>query len=478
MVKILCFLGIFLSYILFLFSDEKALSILYIPWVLFTISIACLYYIKERDVTVQKFWLRPSIICFFGLIIVGYQLSIDDCLGYSSLEQSVFVGASQYADKSFFSVSIFLFAYILGLKKSQNTLFNQVKNDTNKLQASVWLILMLLSFGLFLSSIDVRFYLSGASYHGSGAYDYQASLTNSFESLFQVFFHITLACYVKLLNLNHNQSKTCKNFFKGFPVLFWVCVVLYLILRLLSGDRGPVIYNSLALVYAFVWYSKYRFKFSIVIITLVLGASFVTFLGTFRSRSSDLNIVEKITETVERRNEIDEQSIFMGTYELARSIDTHVLAIRDIERDKTTYSYGKYTFFSLLTSIPGLKTKYLYDLGFKPDEINSAMYFTISSQGKHFNFNEGSSMFGESYLELGVLGMVIIGFLLGSIFKQLDFSIMQNRPLSVICIAVILIISEHAIYMGRSSFSYELSNVIHMLILYYIINFFIKKISQ
>lgn len=478
MVKIFCFLGMLFSCILFLLSDEKALSILYIPWALFTISIACFYYIKERDVTVQKFWLRPSIICFLGLIIVGYQLSIDDYLGYSSLEQTVFVGASQYADKSFFSVSIFLFAYILGLKKSQNTLFNQVKNDTNKLHASAWLILMLLSFGLFVSSIDVRFYLSGASYIGSGAYDYQASLTNSFESLFQVFFHITLACYVKLLSFNHNQSKTCKNFLKGFPVLFWVCVLLYLILRLLSGDRGPVIYNSLALVYAFVWYSKYRFKFSIVILTLVLGATFVTFLGTFRSRSSDLNIAEKITESVERRKEIDNQSIFMGTEELSKSIDTHVMALRDIENNKTTYSYGKYTFFSLLTSIPGFKTKYLTDFGFKPQEINSAVYFSISSQGLNYIFNEGSSMYGEAYLELGLLGIMIVGFLLGSIFKQLDISIMQNRSLSVISLAVILKVAEHAIYMGRSSFAYEVSSVLHMLIIFYIINFFIKKISK
>ena len=86
-------------------------------------------------------------------------------------------------------------------------------------------------------------------------------------------------------------------------------------------------------------------------------------------------------------------------------------------------------------------------------------------------------MFGEAYLEFGVFGMVLFGLLLGFIYKQIDVSLMENRFISVISLAIVLKLSAQAIYMGRTSFAIELGSVLHMIVLFYIINFVIKKIS-
>lgn len=477
MVKALCILGIISSSILALFSDGMLLSWLYIPWALYVICVGVISYKMDGCVCLHKFWLRPSIICMLSLIVVGFQLCIDDVLGFSSIESTIFSGASKNADRCFFSAAVFIFSYMLGLDKKKSVLFNQQQTFINSKYAIAWLILMILTFGAFISTIDVYFFLSGAAYQGSGAADYKFSLTDTLEGLYQIFFYITLACYIKIASLSQtfSESKSLWTFLKGFPLIFWICVILYLILRLLSGDRGPVIYNSLAIVYGFIWYSKHRFNFFTVVAAIILGASLVSFLGTFRSTNSELSLSEKITTSIDRRKDLNDKSVFNATKELAKSENTHFMAVRDIANSRTNYSVGRYALLSVTSAIPGLKRQYLYDLGLEPDEINSAVYFTISSQGKNYTSGEGSSMFGEAYLEFGILGMIIFGLLLGSVFKQLDLSLMQINQISVISLAVVLKLSAQAIYMGRTSFAIELGSALHMIVIFYIVNLVFKR---
>lgn len=473
--RILRVLGLIVSFFLAILSDGMSLSWFYIPWSIYIICVAYISYKSERNASLHKFWIRPSLICFFSLIIVGFQLSIDDVLGYSSVETTLFAGAAKYADYCFFTASIFIFSYLIGLSNTNNIIFSQKGLNVTRKQAIVWLILMIITFGLFLSTIDISFFLSGAAYHGSGDVDYVYTISNTLEGLYQTFFYITLACYSKSFYAN-NSPKSLRNYLKGFPILFWICVFFYLILRLLSGDRGPVIYNSLAILYSFIWCSKYKFKLPVVVAFLILGAMFVTFLGTFRSRDSDLSIALKVYESINRQKDFDDKSIIGPTKELAESEDTHFMAVRDIALNRTGYSFGRYTLLSLTSAIPGLKRKYLYDMGLSPGEIDSAVYFSISSQGKNYSFGEGSSMFGEAYLEFGILGMIIFGFLLGSFYKQLDISIMRNSNFSIIGLAIILKLSAQAIYMGRTSFAIELGALLHFIVLYYIFNIIIKRI--
>lgn len=476
--KVFCILGIIVSLFLTLLSDGMSLSGLYIPFAIFTLFVAFISYKKDSNASLQKFWLRPSIISFFSLVIVGFQLSIDDVLGNSSIDTTLFSGASAYADFCFFSAGIFIYSYLLGLEYKTNIIFKQKETIIKKKQAIAWLVLMIVSFVSFVSTIDVYFFLSGAAYQGSGDADYVFTISNTLEGLYQAFFYITLGCYSKLIGMGTNEpSKSFWRFLRGFPIVFWICVILYLILRLLSGDRGPVIYNSLAIIYAYIWCSKYKFKLSIVVVSLILGAMFVSFLGTFRSRDSDLSIAMKIYESIDRNKEHEGKSIFGPTVDLAESEDTHFMAVRDIAQNRTSYSLGRFTLLSITSAIPGLKRKYLYDLGLTPGEIDSAVYFSISSQGKNYSFGEGSSMFGEAYLEFGLIGMILFGLLLGFIYKQVDISLMQNRSFSVISLAIILKLSAQAIYMGRTSFAIELGSVLHLIVLYLIFNFAIKRLS-
>lgn len=469
-------LGIILCSVLFCISDRMFTSFLYIPLVLFVIFCVFLCYIKDNNI-LRRFWLRPSLICFLSLCIVGFQLCIDHVLGYSNLDSTVFAGASGFADQCFYSSAIFVFAYIIGLGLVKSPYFNRGGINTTSRYAFCWLFFMLLFFIMFVFSINIDMYLSGEVYVGSGSADFIPTISSSFERIYQILFYVTLACYLKLIR-NSSNGFNFINFIKGFPCLFWITVLLYLILRLLSGDRGPVIYNTLALIYGFVWCTKYRFRLVTVICALIVGAITVSFLGYYRSRDPELPITEKIVAAMERQSEIDKKSIINPTLELAYSVDTHFMAVRDIYAGNTTHSLGSYTVLSLTHGIPGLKKQYLLDLGLEPSELSSAEYFSISSQGVNYVYGEGSSMFGEAFLEFNLFGMMIYGFLLGIIFKWLDFAIMQENQISILSLSIVMFLASHAIYMGRTSFAIEMSSIVYMCVVFYLFNTLIRRVFK
>lgn len=472
-------IGIILSFVLFLLSDGSSASDLYLLVAIFVFFCLSLCYTSD-NYKLKNFWLRPSLICFFSLYIVAFQLCIDHVLGYSDLNSTVFPGASYFSDQCFYSSSIFIFAYIIGvalfnkklIKKNTHIIFNSQQ------YARSWLLLMLIFFAFFIFSIDVRLYLSGAIYYGSGAADFISNRSSTFEGIYQILFYITLASYAKLLKDRKDYKANIINYFKGFPLLFWITVIAYILLRLLSGDRGPVIYNTLALVYCFLWYSKHKFRLLTVISVLMIGAITVSFLGYYRSRDPSLGIAEKIIATIERQSEISSNSVVNATKELAESVDTHFYAVRDINIGRTSHSLGKYTFLSITSAIPGLKRQYLWDIGFEPSEIDSAVYFSVSSQGVDYSYSKGSSMFGEAFLEFNLLGMIIYGFILGMIFKYLDYAIIDEQKMSVLNLALVLNLSARAIYMGRTSFGIEMGSVMHMCVIYFLFNLFLRKVFK
>lgn len=472
-------IGIILSFVLFLLSDGSSALDLYLPIAIFAFFCLSLCYAFD-NYKLRNFWLRPSLICFLSLCIVAFQLCIDHALGYSDLNNTVFAGASYFSDKCFYSSSIFIFAYIIGI-----ALFNKklIKKNTyiifnSQQYARSWLLLMLIFFLFFIFSIDVRLYLSGAIYYGSGAADFIPNRSSTFEGIYQILFYITLASYAKLLKDREDYKANIISYFKGFPLIFWITVIAYISIRLLSGDRGPVIYNTLALVYCFLWYSKHKFRLLTVISVLVIGAITVSFLGYYRSRDPSLGITEKIIAAIERQSESSNNSVVNATKELAGSVDTHFYAVRDINMGRTSHSLGKYTFLSITSAIPGLKRQYLWDIGFEPSEINSAVYFSVSSQGADYSYGAGSSMFGEAFLEFNLLGMIIYGFILGMIFKYLDYAIIDEQKMSVLNLALVLNLSAHAIYMGRTSFGIEMGSIMHMCVIYFLLNLFLRKIFK
>lgn len=471
----------FVLYVLFLIGNGNQLEKLYPTCLVLLLVYICLFYLSGlRKAPILYNWgMRPTYLCLFGILIVNLQFFVDKVLGFSTLSQSMpLPWAENYSDKCFFGGMLFVTVFILANYNSK-TSWNIKEEYNRKLTIWPWLIFMLLSFMVFLVKIDMVSFLNGSVYSGSGASDFKENISNSMERVFNVFLIIVLSVYTKI-QLSKGEAVTVKKFIKGMPFLFWMMVTFYILLRLLSGDRGPVMYCSLSVLFSVLMVTHKTINMKRSILIIAIGAFTITLLGVVRGRAVSLTYSEKVEESLKRLQEINAERVkTISTYtrELAGSMKCNFICVRDIEEERTNYSFGRYAFLSAIGSFPGAKKRYFEYFGFKKSEIDSAEYITQSYNGSATYKNGlGSSVFGEAYLELGVFGIIITAAILGLVFKKVDLSYFNSGGLSIPVLIVVFKLSSISFYISRSSFSYTLSQVLYIWVIYFILNLIVKPL--
>ncbi len=463
---------------LFMLGDKNHFYGIY-GAVLFGMAICMLlYYINEyiSNRKLATFGFRPSYICLLGLVVVNLQFIIDYTIGFSMLSTTTRLPwASFYADKSLFAGILFIIVFLIG-NSNCKTGFRGGNVKRKAIDLRPWVIISIAVFLLFLVNIDIQAFITGAVYKLSGAAYSIHGISDSFERIYGICVVAVFAIYTMNMQQEKSNGATLKEFVKGMPLLFWCTFAFYILLKLFSGDRGPVLYNSLIVIYSYLLCSRKTIKMKHALVLIVIGALGITFLSVFRSRSSDMPISEKISESILRLGEINTESdrtVFAYTRELAGSAKCNFIAIKDIDQGITDLSYGRYTLLTALSSLPGMKRDYISALGFKPYEISSAEYLTVSFSGTTFySYGVGSSVLGEAYLEFGLLGIIIFAALCGIIFKKTDCAYM-NGSYSVPMLIIILWLSSRAIYIPRASFAMTLGQIIYALSFYYLFYFII-----
>lgn len=471
----------FVLYMLFLIGSGNKFETLYPICLVLLLVYIFLFYLSglRENPKLYNWGIRPTYLCLLGILVVNLQFFADVSFGFSRLMQSMpLPWAENYSDKCFFGGMLFVVIFIL-TNYNCKTCWRSKNQRSITLNVWPWLIFMLLSFSVFLAKIDISSFINGSVYSGSGASDFKENISNSMERMFNVFLIIVLAVYTKK-KLNKKETVTIKQFFKEMPSLFWVLVIAYILLRLLSGDRGPVMYSSLSVLFSMLMVTHKTINMKRSILIIVAGAFTVTLLGVVRGRAFSLTYGEKIEESLKRLREINKERVkTVSTYtrELAGSMKCNFICVRDIEEGRTGYSFGRYTFLSAIGSFPGAKKKYFEYFGFKKSEMDSADYITQSYNGSaSYDVGLGSSVFGESYLELGVIGIIITAAILGIVFKKVDLSYLNSGELSIPVLIAVFKLSSVAFYVSRSSFSYTLSQVLYIWVIYFILNLIVKPL--
>lgn len=467
--------------IFFTLGFGDSFSILYNPSIIISLIYWILCYSSSYRCpkSIRQWGFRPSYLCLIGLVVVNIQFFADYAFGLSDLPDHLYPGFSNYADKCFFGGLVFINVFVISNYVSYHN-FKLIKTHATDCSTDkIWLVLYLISFVIFLYNINIPQFLSGEIYLGSGSSDFNAGISTSMESIFGTFIIILTAIYTKRL-LSKNQKVSISQFFKAFPLLFWIPFLSYLLLRLLSGDRGPVLYNGLLIFYSFSLCTKKLINVKWAF-PMIIGLAFiVTLLGVIRSRDTTLSYTEKIEASIQRYGEIEgvrSATISPPTRELANSIRCNYIAVKDIEEGQTDLKYGKYIFLKCISSFPGAKKAYYKPLGLSAEDFSSAEYFTQSwNHGSNYSFGVGSSAFGEAYLDLNIFGVIIIALVLGWLFKMVDLGFTINIDLISLPILIVLFrVSMQSFYIARSSFSILLGSIIYTLIVFYVINFFIKR---
>jgi len=478
----LSIIGIVLSLFLWLFcitSKGDSFSGIYPIFLVLIIGYIILFYISDRkkDRSLSNWGLRPTYICLIGLVIVNLQFFFDVSFCDRKIKDLMPVSwAEQYSDTCFFGGCLFIVLFLLSNYNTRH--FPRIRCKNTSLPTKLWVYVQLVFFFFFIFTIDIESFLTGAVYVESGTSNSNAGLSASFERFYDATSLISLALYTQNM-VRSNERISIKKYIKSISVLFWIPLCLYITLRFFSGDRGPVIYATLSIIYSYTFVSKKFTKTKVAILFIAAGAFVITLLGVIRSRSTDLSFTEKVEQSLVSMEEKNSavQSFSPFTKELASSLRCNFVAVRAIEKGDANLSFGKFTILSSISSFPGARKEYFKPLGLSDEDFSSAIYLTqLYNNSKRYSYGIGSSVFAEAYLDLNIFGVIIVAIFLGYIFKCIDLSY-SYKMLPTIVVIIIIRLSAMSIYVSRDSLSHLVSYILSILIIYWIINPFIKLCS-
>lgn len=466
--------------ILYYYENNSSSSSLFFSLVLFILFLV-LYFKVENilNYNIFTFWLRPSYIFLFSLIIVNLQTIINVILGYETIgfylgttRYSKFLGEAYYL--ALMAISSFIYGNALYTKKQKSYSYSKYWG------VYFWVILTIVSFVLFVANIDIISFITGLDYKGSGGYDRVTNSSDRWETIFDTLLTITIAV-VTYNHSNDTRKWSILRYIKIIPFPLLLATMIYILLRLLSGDRGMALYTILLYVYSYIYLSGLKIKLRYLIAVLFTGAFFLTLLNYIRGYGVNQSFTEKISRafddvTMFVKKE-DTKTISVFTQELANSVNCNFISIHDIETSLTDYKYGIYNFCEILGGVPGAATVCKKILGIDLYEYSTTEYITISFYGKHYPIGLGTTAVAAIYLDFGLLGVIIGFIIIGSFFKFVDEKVVNKKNPSIVLLIILLKVTSMSIYIPRSSFSWFLSRIIYILIVFFVLNVFVKTIK-
>ena len=430
--------------------------------------IVCVLHIFIQQTSDYKgMWYKPSNIFLLSYIIVSFQYVIDLIIGFKGYGDFYM---PHTVNRVVSICTLGLISFALGMIVSKNNnisskFLSNRKIDKRKYSISFLVFLQLFFFIFWLITIDINFLLSGASYF----VDVSGTAQANFESLLYACTIAILTCIV--LNLKDEESVSIKVFLRSSSWISWAVISLYCILRLISGDRGPCIYTLLAVFFCYIICSKKSISIGKILLAIIAVSFVLNIVGLARTRSTDQSFLERLitsytdfSESSEAR--FSEKTILPLTEELATSSRCNQIAVDLIDNGKENYHYGMYFVYQTLQCIPFVSSFLYNTLKIPVTDLSANILMTDVYFGRHDLSQIGTTITADPYLDLGIGGVLIMLFIVGFVYKKIDYGICIKTPDNWFLIIIILLLASMAIYIPRATFISQFKQVIPISVLF------------
>lgn len=473
--RLLILFSIFVLIILYILSidinkyDENILSVI----VCFAFLFLFLFFVYQEKSVYKGMWHKPSNLFIFSYFIVSFQYLIDFFLGYKTYSD-FYLGSS--VNKMAITCLLGLISYILGYIAFAP---RHIKSDMNKISKVVCtrflVVLQVVFFVGWLVTVNIILLLSGKSYFD----DMSGSFASHFEGLF---YDVTITILVVIVLKCHSKSfSKLKDFIKEVPILSWILILTYCLVRLVSGDRGPCIYMALSVFYAFIAVTHKSIKFTKILIFVVAGAFILNIVGIARTLSLDMSFSERLNSAInefsfgESEARFSDKTVLSFTEELAMSNRCNQISIDLIDNGVDSYHNGMYAFYQFVQCIPFVPSFLHNTLKIPDNELSANIQMTDVYYGRHDLAQIGTTVVADSYFDFGVIGVIVMLMICGWVFSKVDFKICISTPNSWFQMIVILLFASMAIYIPRSTLIIQLQQLIPICVFYYINLLFFNK---
>lgn len=423
-------------------------------------------------------WLKPSNLFLLAYLAVNFQYLLDYRLGLKN-NTSASIYHPEVLTHCFLLGLVGLLAFTAGYIRS----VSKGKDKTNMprgihqslhLSDSIrvpMVAMHALTFAVFLYVIDFSSFLSGESYGESMAtYAHVEKLLGALNVVI-VYFAATRS----------KAEGSFKAYLSAFPWLSLAIITVYMLLRLVSGDRGPFVYTALLLFYGYAYVSKKKWKLIPTVIVLSIAAACMSVIGIARHldfSQSFLSRMDAASEVFASSGRFsNDRSISPLTEELGFSFVVNQTDVHAIEIEKESLHPGSYLLISILNGIPfapGLITR-LFHLSY--EDFSSTGFANVH----FFNSPErtwsiGTTIVGDFYLQLSVWGVLIGLFIAGLLMKEIDLVLYSKRKeeISMPMLVFALVFSSKCLYIPRSLLFGEMATFIMAFLVLYVLRFIFR----
>lgn len=484
------FILFFCYLLLFFFLSSEPLSISYCVFVLFTLLVCVVLEIKSNDSAKTMYLLLIFSLSVTNLIPI-YQL-----ISFDSISDLSYVVYSNHLNFSVGLVSIFIISLILGFSFfskvvasysgggfrryydafGEGLIIPVVLNEINALalMKRLFLILAIACALLFSGLAGESFW--GASHYRLGLGEgrvYDNSLAGNFKFLFQIFYVLYIYCVMAtasakyLVRVNGGFLERGILSFVTVRDLFWGGLLFgYTLLYLIGGDRGPFLISVLTIFSAYTFVIK-KLNFVYFVVAIVCGAAAMKLITFYRSGlDGGFEFVMSLFSEGEFLLLFNE---LYGTFK-------HIQVSREITL-VDGYYLGELWFAYLVAPIP-LLLRFLRNHGLVPDHTETATFFTDHILNGDIYTGLGTNLIADIYVNLGLLGVIFGGFLIGLILvyfgglRARSSGFLGAAFFLVFCryrVVAFLVLTSGFVYLPRASLLHELKAVLWAILILFLV---------
>lgn len=328
------------------------------------------------------------------------------------------------------------------------------------------------TYFVLFCSVLIFAYLNGQTYL-SGSYSQEmlnnmSGTMNAYSGiLVDILLFSSILFQVYSIRDYSSEKLSLLSYFKSFSLLFYVSVVIYLGLVIISGDRGPIITFVLSMAFGYVMISKHRFRWVSLLIIIIFGGLVLSVIGIARADRTGGAYNLQSNEYV--LTILNFNSVFPFTEELAGSNRTAIWAVESTPGEYP-FRNGLFSLNHLLGIVP-FSSSILNAVGININGNNhyghSSSFLDWYTQGDNVTAGVGTSTVADIYLDFGVPGIVLVLFIMGLFFSRMDRITANYTPNSIPLIVMItcLVFFSNSVYLARSSVLPLFRNIVWLYIL-------------
>ncbi|BAU54355.1 hypothetical protein MgSA37_02530 [Mucilaginibacter gotjawali] len=416
---------------------------------------------KENNRIIKKQYIRISYLFLIGFIIVHFQAYIDLLLG-NLTPNNIFLWIDPTTVcKALVVSSTGFVCYLLGYSvnlKAVNVMkdIKPVYLKTMGLNILAFILLI-----LFFATVNKE-YLTG---------NYGAADIGSSAQLFAFIFEANIYAIIIINCRNLILTKqTNISFLQYFIHLRHTAflLIIYLTAVIFSGDRGPIMYCSLAFVFGYIYVTKYKIAIPSLLVLLFSGMFFITVLGLIRQQDNNIELFDKITNV--SSNSLDSyypSSFSVGTKELAGSVRTVHLAVEKVPATLPHF-YGLFFIQDAMLLVPMLKGAFISLFNIPKQFTDSPQFLTWADLGRFPTWGVGSSCIADTFLDFGYTGIIIVFFTFGYLSRKLELVAFSKVFPPIYLVILVFLVFSFSIYISRSTILYSLSKYTYVWLFTYL----------